>query len=55
MAPDSILGGSELVAFAPTTDPTKALEFYQGVLGLRLIANEKPSRWCSMRMERCCG
>ena len=42
MAHDSILGGSELIAFAPTTDPTKALAFYQDVLGLRLIADEKP-------------
>ena len=42
MAHDSILGGSELIAFAPTTDPTKALTFYQDVLGLRLIADEKP-------------
>ena len=42
MASESILGGSELVAFAPTTDPTKARAFYEGVLGLRLVADEKP-------------
>ncbi len=35
MANESILGGSELVAFAPTTDPAKARAFYEGVLGLR--------------------
>ena len=42
MSGDSILGGSELVAFAPTTDPAKARAFYEGVLGLRLVADEKP-------------
>lgn len=42
MANKSILGESELVAFAPTTDPTKARTFYEGVLGLRLVADEKP-------------
>lgn len=42
MASESILGGSELVAFAPTTDPAKARVFYEGVLGLRLVADEKP-------------
>lgn len=40
--PDSILGGSDLVAFAPTTDPAKARAFYEGALGLRLVADEKP-------------
>jgi len=39
---ESLLGGSELVAFAPTTDPAKALAFYEGVLGLRLVSDEKP-------------
>jgi catechol 2,3-dioxygenase-like lactoylglutathione lyase family enzyme len=39
---DSILGGSKLVAFAPTTDAAKARAFYEGVLGLRLISDEKP-------------
>jgi catechol 2,3-dioxygenase-like lactoylglutathione lyase family enzyme len=42
MASDSILGESELVAFAPTIDPAKARAFYEGVLGLRLVADEKP-------------
>ena len=42
MPEQSILGGSELVAFAPTTDPAKSRAFYEGVLGLRLVADEKP-------------
>jgi catechol 2,3-dioxygenase-like lactoylglutathione lyase family enzyme len=42
MASESILGGCELVAFAPTTDPARARTFYEGVLGLRLVADEKP-------------
>lgn len=42
MAGNSILGGSKLVAFAATTDPEKARAFYEGVLGLRLVADEKP-------------
>jgi catechol 2,3-dioxygenase-like lactoylglutathione lyase family enzyme len=42
MASESILGGSEVIAFAPTTDPAKARAFYDGILGLRLVADEKP-------------
>jgi len=42
MASESVLGGSKLVAFAPTTDPTKARAFYEGILGLHLVAHEKP-------------
>jgi len=42
MAKDSILGGSEVVAFAPTTDATKARAFYESVLGLRLVSDEPP-------------
>lgn len=42
MASESILGGSEVIAFAPTTDPERARAFYEGVLGLRLVAHEKP-------------
>jgi catechol 2,3-dioxygenase-like lactoylglutathione lyase family enzyme len=42
MASTSILGGSELIAFVPTTDPEKARAFYEGVLRLRLVADEKP-------------
>ena len=40
--PDSILGGSDPVAFAPTTDPAKARTFYEDVLGLRLVSDERP-------------
>jgi catechol 2,3-dioxygenase-like lactoylglutathione lyase family enzyme len=39
---ESILGGSDLIAFAPTTDPVKARAFYEDVLGLRLVADEQP-------------
>jgi catechol 2,3-dioxygenase-like lactoylglutathione lyase family enzyme len=42
MTQSSILGNAKLVAFAPTTDPTKARAFYEGLLGLRLVADEKP-------------
>ena len=42
MAAESILGGSDLIAFAPTNKPENAREFYEGVLGLRLVADEKP-------------
>jgi catechol 2,3-dioxygenase-like lactoylglutathione lyase family enzyme len=38
----SILGTSKLVAFAPVTDFEKACAFYEGVLGLRLVSEEKP-------------
>ena len=38
----AILGGSKLVAFAPTTDPAKARAFYESVLGLRLVSDEPP-------------
>lgn len=42
MAAESILGGSDVIAFAPTTNPAKARAFYEGVLGLRLVADQKP-------------
>jgi len=42
MTQDSILSGSELIAFAPTIDPARARAFYEGVLGLRLEADESP-------------
>lgn len=42
MAVKGILGGSEVIAFAPTTDPAKARTFYEGVLGLDLVADEQP-------------
>ena len=42
MARESILGGSEVIACAPTVDSEKARAFYEGVLGLHLVADEKP-------------
>lgn len=39
---ESILGGSDVVAFAPTTDPAKARAFYEGILGLHLASDEQP-------------
>ena len=42
MTQESILGTSKLVAFVATTDPKKARAFYEGVLGLRLVEDEKP-------------
>ena len=42
MTQESILGTSKLVAFVATTDPEKARAFYEGVLGLRLLEDEKP-------------
>jgi len=42
MAKSPILAGSKLVAFLPTTNPARSLAFFESVLGLRLVANEKP-------------
>jgi catechol 2,3-dioxygenase-like lactoylglutathione lyase family enzyme len=42
MTEASILGASKLVAFAPVTDAARARGFYEGVLGLRLVADERP-------------
>ena len=42
MTQESILGASKLVAFAPVTDVARARAFYEGVLGLRLVEDEKP-------------
>jgi len=42
MTQQSILGRSKLVAFAPVTDPARARAFYEGVLGLRLVEDERP-------------
>jgi len=42
MTQQSILGASKLVAFVPVTDIAKARAFYEGVLGLRLVEDEKP-------------
>lgn len=42
MANESILGKSKLVAFVATTDFVKARAFYESVLGLRLVSDERP-------------
>ena len=42
MTQKSILGTCKLVAFVATTDSNKARAFYEGVLGLRLVEDEKP-------------
>ncbi len=35
-----MLGSCDVIAFAATTNPTRAREFYEGVLGLRLASDE---------------
>ncbi len=42
MAENSILGGSKLIAFVHVSDPVRARAFYEGLLGLRLVEDEKP-------------
>jgi catechol 2,3-dioxygenase-like lactoylglutathione lyase family enzyme len=42
MAQESILGTSKLMAFAAVTDMVRARAFYEGVLGLTLVEDEKP-------------
>ena len=42
MAKDSILGGSKIVAFVHISDWARARAFYEDVLGLRLVEEEKP-------------
>ncbi|MGA2807258.1 MAG: VOC family protein [Terracidiphilus sp.] len=42
MVGESILGSCQLVTFIPTADPAKARAFYESVLGLRLVTDEKP-------------
>jgi catechol 2,3-dioxygenase-like lactoylglutathione lyase family enzyme len=42
MTQESILGKCKLVAFVATKDSVKARAFYEGVLGLRLVEDEKP-------------
>ena len=42
MTPDTILPQSKLIAFVPVSDPAKARAFYEGLLGLRLVKDEKP-------------
>jgi len=37
----SILGGSRLVAFAATVDLVRARQFYGGILGLSLVAEDE--------------
>jgi catechol 2,3-dioxygenase-like lactoylglutathione lyase family enzyme len=36
-----MLGSATIVAFAPTQDAAKARAFYQGVLGLKLVSEDK--------------
>ncbi len=42
MTQGSILGTSKPVAFVATTNPNRARAFYEGLLGLRLVEDEKP-------------
>ena len=42
MKQESALGGNKLIAFIPTTNPARARQFYEDVLGLRLVADEAP-------------
>lgn len=40
MASVSILGASKLVAFVPSADLARARQFYEGVLGLKVVSDE---------------
>jgi catechol 2,3-dioxygenase-like lactoylglutathione lyase family enzyme len=42
MTPKSILGGSKIIAFIHITDWARARAFYEDVIGLRLVEEEKP-------------
>jgi len=42
MSKDSILGANKIVAFVHITDWARARAFYEDVLGLRLVEEEKP-------------
>jgi len=42
MTQKSILGAAKVVAFVPVTDAGNARAFYEGVLGLRLVEDQKP-------------
>jgi catechol 2,3-dioxygenase-like lactoylglutathione lyase family enzyme len=42
VAEDGILSGKRLIAFVPTTNPDRARLFYEGTLGLRLVADDSP-------------
>lgn len=35
-----MLGGTEIIAFVPTTDPGKARNFYEATLGLRFVSDD---------------
>jgi catechol 2,3-dioxygenase-like lactoylglutathione lyase family enzyme len=45
-----MLGNEELIAFAATTDPERAVEFYGGVLGLEVL--ERTPYACVFRARR---
>jgi catechol 2,3-dioxygenase-like lactoylglutathione lyase family enzyme len=36
-----VLGSASVVAFVPSRDPTKARDFYEGVLGLRVVGQDQ--------------
>ena len=42
MSKDSILGANKIVAFVHITDWARARAFYEDVLGLRMVEEEKP-------------
>jgi predicted enzyme related to lactoylglutathione lyase len=42
MTQQSILGACKLVAFVATMDSVKARAFYEGVLGLKLVEDQRP-------------
>lgn len=42
MTQESILGAAKVVAFVPITDAAKSRTFYEDLLGLRLVLDEKP-------------
>ena len=42
MTQQSILGDCKLVAFVATMDSVKARAFYEGVLGLKLVEDQRP-------------
>lgn len=41
MGENAGLGDKEVIAFAATTEPQRSKQFYEAVLGLRLIADEE--------------
>jgi catechol 2,3-dioxygenase-like lactoylglutathione lyase family enzyme len=42
MTQKPILGAAKLMAFVAVTDSARARSFYEGVLGLRLVEDQKP-------------